>query len=196
MIKTTPPQIEHLRTSALIPYARNSRTHSDAQVAQLASSIREFGFNNPVLIDSQGGIIAGHGRVLAAQQLGLMTLPCLRLAHLSEAKKRAYVIADNQLSTTSAWDEALLLSELDALEDLGVDLAVLGFDADLALDPPAKAAAPAVQAVQTRQVFDRFWISVRGPIEHQAQALQRLQAVMTELPLVVELGTVAVNGLD
>lgn len=196
MTMTKQPQIEHMPTTALIPYARNSRTHSDAQIAQLAASIREFGFNNPVLIDSQGGIIAGHGRVLAAQQIGLGTLPCLRLAHLTEAQKRAYVIADNQLSTMSAWDEEMLFSELDALEDLGVDLSLLGFAEELALDPPDKAATHAVNAIQTRQVFDRFWISIRGPLEHQAHALQRLQTVMAELPLVIELGTVSANGMD
>lgn len=85
-------KIEQLALDALIPYARNSRTHSDEQVAQVAASIREFGFTNPVLIDGEGGIIAGHGRVMAARKLGLPDVPCIRLTHLSEAQRRAYVI--------------------------------------------------------------------------------------------------------
>ena len=88
-------QIETLPIDRLIPYARNSRTHSDEQVAQVAASIREFGFTNPVLIDGDGGIIAGHGRVLAARKLAMADVPCIRLAHLSEAQKRAYVIASD-----------------------------------------------------------------------------------------------------
>jgi len=101
---THKPTIEHLAIDALIPYARNSRTHSAEQVAQVAASIREFGFTNPVLIDGEGGIIAGHGRVMAARQLGLAEVPCIRLAHLSEAQRRAYVIADNKLALNAGWD--------------------------------------------------------------------------------------------
>lgn len=87
-----------LRASDLIPYARNSRTHSETQIRQIAASIEEFGFTNPVLVDENGGIIAGHGRVLAAQLIGLKEVPCIRLSHLTEAQKRAYVIADNKLA--------------------------------------------------------------------------------------------------
>ena len=96
----------------LIPYARNPRTHSDAQVAQIAASIREFGWTNPVLVDGANGIIAGHGRVLAARKLGLERVPVIELAHMSEAQKRAYVLADNQLALNAGWDEALLRLEL------------------------------------------------------------------------------------
>jgi len=88
-------QIEQVSIEALIPYARNSRTHSDAQVAQIAASIREFGFTNPVLIDADGGIIAGHGRTMAARKLGLDEVPCIRLTNLTDAQKKAYIIADN-----------------------------------------------------------------------------------------------------
>ena len=91
-------QLETIAIDRLIPYARNSRTHSDEQVAQVAASIREFGFTNPVLIDGEGGIIAGHGRVMAARKLGMADVPCIRLAHLSDAQKRAYIIADNKLA--------------------------------------------------------------------------------------------------
>ena len=105
-------QIENLSVDALIPYARNSRTHSDAQVAQIAVSIREFGFTNPVLVDADGGIIAGHGRVMAARKLKLDSVPCIRLSHLTDTQKRAYVIADNKLALNSGWDEEMLRLEM------------------------------------------------------------------------------------
>jgi DNA modification methylase len=111
----------------LIPYARNPRTHSDAQVAQIAASIREFGWTNPVLVDGANGIIAGHGRVLAARKLGLERVPVLELTHMSEAQKRAYVLADNQLALNAGWDEALLRLELADLSELGFELGLIGF---------------------------------------------------------------------
>lgn len=123
-----PSQIEHLPVDGLIPYARNSRTHSPEQVAQIAASIREFGFTNPVLIDADGGLIAGHGRVMGARQLGLATVPCIRLGHLSDAQKRAYVIADNKLALNAGWDEDMLALELRDLQALDYDLALTGFD--------------------------------------------------------------------
>lgn len=110
-------QIEQILLEKLIPYANNSRTHSDEQVAQIASSIREFGFNNPVLIDEQETIIAGHGRVLAARRLDLETIPCIRLSHLSENQRKAYIIADNKIALNSGWDEELLRLELEGLSD-------------------------------------------------------------------------------
>ncbi len=124
------PQIEHLPLDALVPYARNSRTHSPEQIAQVAASIREFGFTNPVLIDGEGGIIAGHGRVMAARQLGLSEVPCIRLAHLTDAQKRAYVIADNKLALNAGWDDALLALELRELAEMDFDLRLTGFDDD------------------------------------------------------------------
>ena len=123
-------KIEQIATEKLIPYARNSRTHSEAQVAQIAGSIREFGFTNPVLIDGQDGIIAGHGRVMAARQLGLAEVPCIRLPHLTDAKKRAYIIADNKLALNAGWDDELLALELRDLDALGYDLDLTGFDDD------------------------------------------------------------------
>lgn len=116
--------------SGLIPYARNSRTHSDAQVAQIAASIREFGFTNPVLIGADGGIIAGHGRVMAARKLGMEDVPCIELGHLTPAQRRAYVIADNRLALNAGWDDEMLRFELGELGDLGVDLDLLGFSGD------------------------------------------------------------------
>ena len=122
-------KIEHIRLDRLQPYARNSRTHSPAQVEQIAASIREYSFTNPVLIDADGGIIAGHGRVLAAGVLKLPKVPCIRLAHLSEAQKRAYVIADNKIAEGSGWDRAMLALEIQALIDAGADTATLAFSA-------------------------------------------------------------------
>lgn len=123
-------QIETLGVDVLIPFAKNSRTHSDAQVAQIAASIREFGFTNPVLIDEANGIIAGHGRVMAARKLKLTEVPCIRLAHLSDAQKRAYVIADNKLALNAGWDEAMLKLELADLKALDFDLDLTGFNTD------------------------------------------------------------------
>jgi ParB family transcriptional regulator, chromosome partitioning protein len=128
--KTDKIQIEHVEVSKLIPYARNSRTHSPAQVKQIAASIREFGFMNPVLIDADNTIIAGHGRVMAAEHLQLEAVPCVRHDHLTEAQRRAYIIADNRLAINAEWDEDLLKIEIDDLHLDGFDVAVLGFEPD------------------------------------------------------------------
>lgn len=122
------PAYKTVLVADLIPYARNSRTHSDAQVAKIAASIREFGFLNPVIIDGANGIVAGHGRVLAAQKLGLVSLPVIEAAHLTEAQKRAYVIADNRLALDAGWDNDMLKIELQDLEVEGFDLSLTGFD--------------------------------------------------------------------
>jgi DNA modification methylase len=123
-------QIESLPVSDLIPYARNSRTHSDEQVTQIAASIREFGFTNPVLIDSNGTIIAGHGRVMAAKKVGLAEVPCLRLQHLSPSQIRAYVIADNKLALNAGWDDEMLKAELLTLQEEGFNTDLTGFSDD------------------------------------------------------------------
>jgi site-specific DNA-methyltransferase (adenine-specific) len=123
-------QIEQIGIATLIPFAKNSRTHDDAQVAQIAASIKEFGFTNPVLVDEANGIIAGHGRVLAARKLNLEQVPSIRLAYLSESQKRAYVIADNKLALNAGWDNEMLALELGELGDLGFDLDLTGFTAD------------------------------------------------------------------
>jgi len=122
-----PNAIEHIATDALIPYARNSRTHSAEQVAQIAASIREFGFTNPVLIDEHNTLIAGHGRVMAAQRIGMAQVPCIRLTHLTDAQRRAYVIADNKLALNAGWDMATLAREIEDLQDLHFDLDLTGF---------------------------------------------------------------------
>lgn len=123
-------KIENIAIGKLIPYARNSRTHPDAQVAQIVASIREFGFTNPVLIDADGGIIAGHARVMAARQLGQAKVPCIRLGHLTEEQKRTYIIADNRISLNAGWDEEMLALEFRDLMDVGFDLSITGFDDD------------------------------------------------------------------
>ncbi|SES65960.1 site-specific DNA-methyltransferase [Paracoccus homiensis] len=123
-----PAKLEVLALDRLVPYARNARTHSETQVAEIAASIREFGFTNPVLISDEGDIIAGHGRVMAARQLGLGEVPCIRLSHLSDAQRRAYVLADNKLAEKAGWDNELLRLELGELAELGFDLGLTGFD--------------------------------------------------------------------
>jgi DNA modification methylase len=127
-------KVEMMAVDRLIPYARNAKLHNETQIAAIAGSIREFGFNNPVLIDADGGIIAGHGRVLAARQLGLAEVPCIALSHLTDNQKRAYILADNRLAEIGGgWDQELLKLELDDLRLEDVDLDGLGFD-DASLD--------------------------------------------------------------
>lgn len=121
-------QIELINIERLIPYAMNARTHSDAQIAQIAGSIKEFGFNNPVLIDEQDGLIAGHGRVMAARKLKITEIPCIRLGHLTDIQKQAYILADNRIALNSGWDIELLKVELEKLKVEDIDLKMLGFD--------------------------------------------------------------------
>ena len=123
-------KIEQWPTAKLVPYARNARTHSDAQVAQIAASIAEFGFTNPILAGSDGVIVAGHGRLAAAQKLGLDAVPVVVLDHLTPTQRRALVIADNRIAENAGWDEELLRVELEGLQDEGFDLDLTGFDAD------------------------------------------------------------------
>jgi ParB-like chromosome segregation protein Spo0J len=120
-------RIELWPIDRLQPYERNPRTHSDEQVDQIAASMVEFGWTNPVLVDEQGGILAGHGRLLAARKLGLTEVPVIRFEHLSEAQKRAYILADNQLALNAGWDEELLRLELADLRELGFELGLIGF---------------------------------------------------------------------
>jgi len=120
--------IKALPVDALMPYPNNARTHSAEQVAQIAASIKEFGFNNPVLIDAERGIIAGHGRLEAARLLGLESVPTIELAHLTEAQRKAYILADNKLALNAGWDVEALRVELEGLQDLDFDLGLIGFD--------------------------------------------------------------------
>lgn len=122
-------KIEQMKTADLIPYARNAKLHSEQQISKIAGSIKEFGFNNPVLIGADNGIIAGHGRVQAAQVLKLATVPCIRLGHLTDAQKRAYILADNRLAEIGGgWDDSMLGIEIAEMGDF--DFEVIGFDSD------------------------------------------------------------------
>lgn len=120
-------KLETVKVAELVPYVRNSRIHDDAQIQKIAASIKEFGFTNPILIDEENGILSGHGRLLAARELGIDEVPCVRIIGLSNAQKRAYIIADNRLALSSTWDSEMLAMELGELSGLDFDLSVLGF---------------------------------------------------------------------
>jgi ParB-like chromosome segregation protein Spo0J len=124
------PDFIQVKTSDLIPYARNARTHSDQQVSQIAASMIEFGFINPVIIDAENGIIAGHGRILAAQKLKIKTVPCIRVEYLTPTQKRAYILADNKLAGNAGWDNELLQIEITALQEDKFDPLITGFSGD------------------------------------------------------------------
>jgi len=125
------PAYKIYNIESLIPYARNARTHSDEQIGKIAASIKEFGFINPIVVDGDNGIVAGHGRVMAAKRLGMKELPVIEAAHLSDAQRRAYVIADNRLAEDAAgagWDQELLAVELQELDESGFSVELVGFD--------------------------------------------------------------------
>jgi ParB-like chromosome segregation protein Spo0J len=156
-------QIEHWPLDKLIPYVRNPRTHSDTQVAQIAASIAEFGFTNPVLVDSKAGIIAGHGRLLAARKMQMTEVPVIVLDHLSESQKRAYILADNRLALNAGWDEELLRIELAALRDQEVNINLLGFeDEELARLLAAQDAAEGLTDEDAVPELDQTTISASG----------------------------------
>lgn len=159
-------EIKYLPVADLIPYVRNSRTHTPEQVAQIASSIKEFGFTNPVLIDSEKGIIAGHGRVMGAQKLGLKEVPTIEVTGWTDAQKRAYIIADNKLALNAGWDEEILRLEFEELKDGAFDLELTGFDTaeideildvDISLDDVEEDEAPEPPVVPKSQLGD-VWI--------------------------------------
>lgn len=175
----------------LIPAARNPRQHSPEHVAQIAASIKEFGFTIPVLVDERGELIAGHGRVLAAKKLGMRKVPVLVATDWSESQKRAYRIADNRLTETGSWDEVILREELAELvgqfppDALGFEPSAL--DALLLEEPMLE-----VEEIETGEVADRFWIVVKGPLARQGAALDRLKGAMDDLgEVTVEAGTIA-----
>jgi len=156
--------IEVLPIEQLIPYARNSRTHSDEQIAQIAASIREFGFTNPVLVDADGGIIAGHGRVMGARKLGMASVPCIRLGYMTEAQKRAYVIADNKIALNAGWDEDMLAVEIKDLYDMGFDLELTGFDSSEIDRYLTESEKPTVSETSTKEVnVDDYQLAHRCP---------------------------------
>jgi DNA modification methylase len=158
-------RIERWVIEKLIPFAKNPRTHSDAQIAQIAASIAEFGFNNPILVDTQAGIIAGHGRLLAARKLQLKEVPVIVLDHLSEAQKRAYILADNQLALNAGWDEDLLRAELVALQEGEFNLNLIGFeDEELARLLAAQDAAAGLTDEDDTPELPQAPVSVTGDL--------------------------------
>ncbi len=126
----TSERFEKVNIDSLVPYARNARTHSEEQIAQLRASIREFGFVNPVLIDDNFNVIAGHGRIMAARAEGIKEVPCVFVSHLTEAQKRAYILADNKIALNAGWNMEMLRVELEELRDLDFDLELTGFNED------------------------------------------------------------------
>src|SRR5262245_12721003 len=188
-----PPLVVVVRKLAeLKPHPRNARRHSEAQLKQLAGVMRRFGWTNPALIDEDDFIIAGHARLAAAQSIGLAEGPTITIAGLSEHEKRELMLADNRIQLNASWDVDMLRTELTALRAGGADLEGLGFvDAEIEkLLPPAED-APNIEELDVSTVQDRFWISVRGPLAQQAEALQKLKTLMAEIPGVsVELGTI------
>ena len=150
---TPAPQIEMLAVSSLRPYSRNARQHSKKQVRQIANSIQRFGFTNPVLISDQDEIIAGHGRVMAAKELGLVSVPAVRLSHLTAEERRAYVLADNKLALNAGWDIEILAIELQALVDVEFDVTLTGFslaEVDLTLDQAREASTTVTESPADR----------------------------------------------
>jgi ParB-like chromosome segregation protein Spo0J len=176
----------------LKPHPRNARRHSDTQIGQLAGIMRRFGWTNPALVDEDDYIIAGHARLRAAQSIGLTEGPTIRITGLSEREKRELMLADNRIQMNAAWDVDLLRAELISLRSDGADLVGLGFaDAEIDKLIPPLERDPEVEEIDFTTVQDRFWISVRGPLAQQAEALQRLKTLMAEVPGVsVEMGTI------
>jgi len=129
-MNTKTAKVRQVDINRLIPYTSNSRTHSDDQIAQIAASIKEFGFTNPILTDGLDGIVAGHGRLLAARKLGMKTVPCIELSHLTDNQRKAYIIADNKLALNADWDMEMLSLEMGDLQDEGFDLSLIGFSED------------------------------------------------------------------
>lgn len=164
-------RVERRSVSSLVPYARNARTHSDEQVAQIAASIREWGWTVPVLVDEAGGIIAGHGRVMAARKLGLAEVPVMVAAGWTEAQRRAYVLADNKLAMNAGWDDDLLGAELSALTDADFNVALTGFEL------PEEVSEEVAELEDVSAAASVFWIAVKGPFAAQAEALAALKAL-------------------
>lgn len=192
-------EIKYVPIGGLIPYARNARTHGEDQLADIRNSMLEFGWTNPVLLNGEQMMLAGHGRVIVAADIwreGLTIrrtkvgmVPCLDLAGMSPEQQRAYIIADNKIPEKAGWDKPLLAMELADLKDLGYDVALTGFkDDDL---QRAVKQTSGVTEIDVHELTDRFWISIRGPMRHQAHALKALRDATQNLEgVTVELGTI------
>jgi ParB-like chromosome segregation protein Spo0J len=190
-------QIERRRVVDLVPYARNARTHSEDQIGQIVRSSEEFGWTMPVLVGEDGIIIAGHGRVLAAERLGIGEVPVIVGRGWTPEQVEAYRIADNKIATNAGWDEALMSLAVADLDDLGFDITKLGLSAAEAKAFRGEDEENGERKVNVREVEiatgpvkDEFWIVIKGPLAQQADALQRFETVMKELEGVrVEMGT-------
>jgi len=171
MVQDWPAQSSELwPIEKITPYARNSRTHSDEQVAQIAASIREWGWTNPVLVDEDGGLIAGHGRLLAARKLGLTQIPTMVAKGWSEAQKKAYVIADNKLALNTGWDENMLRLELDDLREADFDLGTIGFsEEELGAFDVDEAGMPELSS-EDKQPFQQMTFTVHDEQAEDVQA--------------------------
>ena len=160
-------KIVYKKIEDLIPYLNNTRTHTEEQVNQVASSIKEFGFTNPALIDKDGGIIAGHCRTLAAKKLKLKEIPCIELNNLTEAQKKAYIIADNKLALNAGWNEELLKIEIESLKELDFDLDLLGFD-DFDLGKLLDEGNEDIEDVENISMYYNFIVKCEGKEELEA----------------------------
>lgn len=185
-------RVERRSIDALVANATNARTHSEEQIAQIADSMREWGWTNPILVDEAGVIIAGHGRVLAAKKLDWSEAPVMVARGWTEAQKRAYGLADNLLPLNASWDDEKLFGELRSLKEWGFDGKRFGFDHfnEIASDDEPLE----IMELSTHEVQDRFWINIRGPLKDQAIALHRLRESMNDLPNIeVKIGTFEVE---
>jgi ParB-like chromosome segregation protein Spo0J len=188
-------KVERWALARLHPHPQNPRTHSDAQIEMIAAAIRERGWTRAVLIDESGMILAGHGAVLAARKLGMTEAPVVIARGWSEPQKIAALIGDNRIAEGSRWDDELLGLGVSAVSEAGIELALIGMsDADLKRLGGEDAASLPINEIETGGIDDEFWIAVRGPLRHQADALLKLQTAMKDMDGVqVELGTVAVG---
>lgn len=159
-------KLEQVPIDKLVPYARNARTHSKEQSAQLRASLREFGFVSPAVIDADYNILVGHGRIMAAREEGYETVPCVFAENLTEAQKRAYILADNQLALNAGWDEEMLSVELSDLQDQSFDLSLLGFDGLVGYSPIAMAKNAIGMAIACEEYGAKFFCERRDSRRH------------------------------
>ena len=162
-MKETKLKVEYKSVDKLIPYVNNARTHDEKQVTQIAASIKEFGFNNPILMDGDNGVVAGHGRLMAAKKLGLKEVPCIELSHLSEVQKKAYILADNKLALNAGWDDEMLKNELESLKAMDFDLSLAGFEDD--------DTSESSNENNQSEVFETFQILIDCDSENQQQLI-------------------------
>ena len=178
-IVNSPEQIRYVPVSQLKPYENNPRVHNEIHIQWVVNSLKEFGFTNPLLIDDLGNVIAGHGRLMAAEKIGLESVPTITLAHLTDEQRKAYVIADNQLAMNSSWDDDLLQTELKALDDAGCELSLLGWGDDL----PTFAEEPDYSALDELDDGNDNWadcVKKAIHIEFRAEDYEEAKALVAE----------------